>query len=88
MTMSEEIVEYWRSVLLRIGTEEQKVAEFVREFRQSLGGERHYVGKQEPPEKKSRRLGECVAAGMSVRDAIRATGLPNATGYRLVSRRW
>ncbi len=56
-------------------------------IREQMGGSHHYI-KKALPEKKTRCIGESLAAGVSLGEAFAAAGVSRSAGYRFLSRRW
>jgi DNA invertase Pin-like site-specific DNA recombinase len=61
--------------------------DFERGIRQRFGGERHYVDRA-TAKVKTEKLGEELAKGTPVKQAIKAAGLSRTSGYRVLSRKW
>ena len=57
-----------------------------RQLRRDWGGERVYLAKLCAA--KELALADLIAAGELPARAIRSLGLPDSTGYRLLSRKW
>ena len=63
------------------------VVRIEQRIRQVWGGDRVYICKA-AAEGKALRLGDELAAGVPISQAMANAGLKRATGYRLLSRRW
>ena len=70
---------------VRPGISDGLLVEIETAVRARFGGEAHYIDKN-PAATKAAQLGECLARGMSVKDAFNEVGVSRSQGYRLLKR--
>jgi hypothetical protein len=81
----DELLEVCKETLSHLPPKEARALEVA--IRQRFGGERVYVDKA-TADQKARRLGDELAKGVPVKQAIKQAGLSRRTGYRVLSRKW
>lgn len=81
----DELLEVCKDTLSHLPPSEARALEAA--IRQRFGGERVYVDRA-TAKTKTERLGEELAKGTPIKQAVKAAGLSRRSGYRVLSRKW